>query len=86
MRAVALAHRLRQHGTEGDFDSLQRLLTVLDRGLTQSDDYVSDAIAVCFVEDTGWWDSEMAPFMSTWPAGLVAEAEHQRRMSNEGRR
>jgi hypothetical protein len=63
----------------GESDSLARLLGVLDRSLVEGDDHVQNAVAVSFVEDTGWWDPEMAPFMRVWPAGLTAEAERQRR-------
>lgn len=63
---------------QDEVDPLQRLLAVLDRSLTEGDDFVSDAVAVSFVEDTGWWDPEMSGFMSEWPAGLTAEAERQR--------
>ena len=63
----------------GEYDSLARLLGVLDRSLVEGDEYVENAVAVSFVEDTGWWwDPEMGPFMSVWPAGLMAEAERQR--------
>jgi hypothetical protein len=62
----------------GESDSLGRLLEVLDRSLVEGDDHVENAVAVCFVEDTGWWDPEMAAFMGVWPAGLSAEAERQR--------
>ena len=62
----------------GESDSLARLLGVLDRSLLEGDEDVENAVAVSFVEDTGWWDPEMGPFMSVWPAGLMAEAERQR--------
>lgn len=63
----------------GGTDSLQRLLIMLERALIEGDDSVRNAVAVSFVEDTGWWDPEMSAFMTAWPAGLTAEAERQRR-------
>lgn len=47
----------------GESDSLARLLEVLDRSLVEGDDHVENAVAVSFVEDTGWWDPEMAASM-----------------------
>ncbi|WP_155859542.1 hypothetical protein [Cellulomonas sp. KRMCY2] len=47
-------------------------------GLRQGDDHVRGAIAVSFVEDTGWWEPEMQPFIATWPAELVNELARQR--------
>lgn len=64
---------------QGQPDSLDRLLVVLDRALTEGDDSVENAVAVSFVEGTGSWDPDMAAFMSAWPAGLTEEAERQRR-------
>ncbi|HUF97653.1 MAG TPA: hypothetical protein VMM60_05940 [Ilumatobacter sp.] len=63
---------------QDELDPLRRLLAVLDRSLAEGDDFVSNAVAVSFVEDTGWWDPEMSGFMGAWPAGLTAEAERQR--------
>lgn len=63
----------------GELDPLRRLLAVLDRSLIEGDDSVRNAVAVCFVEDTGWWDPEMSAFMTTWPGALTAEANRQRR-------
>ena len=62
----------------GDGDLLQRLLSVLDAALRDGDERVENAVAVSFVEDTGWWEPEMQPFMATWPNALQAEAEKQK--------
>lgn len=62
----------------GESGSLDRLLSVLDRSLLEGDDSLENAVAVSFVEDTGWWDPAMSAFMNAWPAGLAAEAERQR--------
>lgn len=57
-----------------DEDVLQRGLALLDAALTTGDEYVENAVAVSFVEDIGWWKSDVQPFVATWPAGLAAEA------------
>jgi hypothetical protein len=62
----------------GDEATLHRVLDVVDRGLTDGDESVRNAIAVSFVEDTAWWDPNMGPYISTWPAGLTAEVQRQR--------
>jgi hypothetical protein len=62
----------------GRSDALGRLLSVLERGLREGDEYVGNALAVSFVEDLGWWEPEMEPFIATLPAGLLAEVERQR--------
>jgi hypothetical protein len=63
---------------QGDADLLRRLLAVIDAGLRDGDEEVENAVAVSFVENTGWWDPQMQPFIATWPAGLRAEADEQR--------
>lgn len=61
-----------------DTEVLRQCLDVVARGLTDGDEYVENAVAVSFVEDTGWWDRLMQPFMATWPLPLQEEAERQR--------
>lgn len=63
---------------QGEMERLERLLAVLDRSLAEGDEFVSNAVAVSFVEDTGWWDPEMSGFMTAWPDGLKEEVERQR--------
>lgn len=60
-------------------DLVARCLGFLDLALRSGDERVQNAVAVSFVEDTGWWDRAMVPFMAAWPEGLRAEAERQRR-------
>ena len=54
-------------------EPLHRLLDVVAAGLSQGDDHVHHAAAVSFVEDTGWWEPEMQPFIATWPAEIAHE-------------
>lgn len=63
-------------------DALRRLLSDLEQGVGHGDERVENAIAVSFVEDMGWWEPEMQPFMESLPEGLLAEVERQR--SNGG--
>ena len=63
--------------TSGQSDVLGRLLGVIDRALLLGNESVSNAIAVSFVEDSGWWDPVMQPFIASWPPGLKAEARRQ---------
>ena len=57
---------------------LNRCLIAVSTGLTDGDEHVENAIAVSFVEDTGWWDPEMKPFIAIWPSPLLEEAKRQR--------
>jgi hypothetical protein len=63
---------------DGQSERLTRLLGVVDTALREGDDAVENAIAVSFVEDTGWWDPDMDRFIAVWPDGLRAEAQRQR--------
>lgn len=62
----------------GQSEVLDRLLVVLDVALSEGTDDVQNAIAVSFVEDTGWWAPAMQSFIESWPAGLRAEVVRQR--------
>ncbi len=62
----------------GDEDLSHRLLSAMDIGFREGDEEVENAIAVSFVEDTGWWDPAMQPFIASWPNGLQAEVTRQR--------
>ena len=64
---------------EGQREPLSRLLAVMARGMREGDDYVVNAVAVSFVEDTCVMDPAMQPFINSWPAALREEAETQRR-------
>ena len=55
-----------------------RCLLFLDDALRDGDDDVQNAVAVSFVEDIGWWDESVQPFLRTWPTTLAAELRHQR--------
>jgi hypothetical protein len=59
-------------------DALNRCLRVLAAGLGEGDEYVQNAVAVSFVEDTPWWDETKFPFIGVWPEVLRAEAERFR--------
>ncbi|MEZ5092989.1 hypothetical protein [Nocardioides sp.] len=62
----------------GQTDALSRLLSVMERGLRDGDENVENAVAVSFVEDLGWWEPEMQPFIQVLPGGMLAEVERQR--------
>jgi hypothetical protein len=62
----------------GDLDVLERCLAVMSAGLEDGDDYVKNAVAVSFVEDTGWWEPGMGAFIDAWPGALQAEDRRQR--------
>jgi hypothetical protein len=61
----------------GRSEELQRLLELIDRALVNGTEAVINAVAVSFVEDTGWWDPTMESFIATWPKGLREEARRQ---------
>jgi hypothetical protein len=63
----------------GDRDLAGRVVGVLDEGLRLGDDRVVNAVAVSFVEDTGWWDPARDEFIDSWPAALRDEAARQMR-------
>ena len=48
----------------GDLDVMHRCLAVMSAGLEDGDDYVENAVAVSFVEDTGWWEPGMEALAS----------------------
>ena len=62
----------------GQAEALERLLSVLEQGLVRGDEYVTNAVAVSFVGDSGWWEPETQPLVNALPAGLLAEVERQR--------
>lgn len=76
-----LTAELRRHATEafdaGRSPELFRLHGVFNAALIEGDDDVENAIAVSFVEDTGWWDPAMQSFIEAWPPDLRREAERQ---------
>ncbi len=53
-------------------------LEVVTSALTEGNDYLPNAIAVSFIEDTGLWGPAMAGFIGSWPASMRMEAVHQR--------
>lgn len=67
----------------GHRDVLNRLLEVIDRALRDGTEYVNNAMAVSFVEETPYWDKSMQPFIDVWPSGLRAEVERMRNWSPE---
>lgn len=62
----------------GRRDELGRLLSVIECALRDGREDVTNAMAVSFVEDTGWWDPGMQPFIDAWPSELRAEVDRQR--------
>jgi hypothetical protein len=62
----------------GDVELLRSLLAVIDAGLREGDEYVENAVSVSFVENVGWWEPEIQPFLATWPPALQAEADRQK--------
>lgn len=73
-----LRHFAIQSFETGQHSILERLLALVDVALRDGTDDVQNAIAVSFVEDTGWWDRATEPFIDAWPAGLRAEVDRQR--------
>lgn len=61
----------------GRSEVLGRLLSLLSGALTNGTEDVENAIAMSFVEDTGWWDPAMRGFIESWPAPLKEEARRQ---------
>lgn len=70
---------------DGRNEPLGRLLEVLETGLREGDGDVKNPVVVSFVEDTGWWDESMQPFISLWPTGLADELERQRKHRRSSR-
>jgi hypothetical protein len=54
----------------GDDTVTTPLLDFLDLALANGDAHLRNAIAVPFVEGTGWWDPVVQPFIATWPPRL----------------
>jgi len=62
----------------GDRDLSGRIVDVVDEGFRTGDLTVQNAIAVCFIEDTPWWDRSRRTFVKSWPQAMRAEVERQR--------
>jgi hypothetical protein len=62
----------------GNGNVLERILALVDVALGEGTGDVQNAMSVSFVEDTGWWDPAMQPFIGAWPTGLRAEVDRQR--------
>lgn len=62
----------------GQSDVLDRLPALVDVVLRKGTDDVQNAMSVSFVEDIGWWDPAVQPFIEALPAGLRAEVDRRR--------
>ncbi|MBC7597299.1 MAG: hypothetical protein H7288_25830 [Kineosporiaceae bacterium] len=62
---------------EGREDEAGRLLQFVDYALSHGDNYISEAIAVSFVENAGTFPDETPEFLASWPAGLRRELARQ---------
>jgi hypothetical protein len=65
----------------GDDTVTTPLLDFLDLAVATGVVHLRNAIAVSFVEGTGWWDPVVQPFIATWPPALAAEVELQKSSS-----
>lgn len=63
----------------GDRDLSGRTVDVVDEGFRTGDLTVEDAIAVCFIQDTPWWDRDRKKFIKSWPDAMRDEVERQRK-------
>lgn len=63
----------------GQTAAVVRILSALERGLREGDEYVENAVGVSFVEDLGWWEPDMQPFIENLPGELAKEIETLRR-------
>lgn len=61
-----------------DFALRDMVLTLLDWGIAEGDEALDNAIAVSFVEDSGWWEPGQDAYLATWPSALTAELQRQR--------
>lgn len=61
----------------GDTEYRDRLLALLDWGLTSGDEALDNAVAVSFVEHSAW--TEPKDYLAAWPPGLSAELLRQDR-------
>jgi hypothetical protein len=59
-------------------DVLRRCLALLNDALLDGDEYVKNAVAVSFVEDSCWYEPANQEYIATWPPALQAEVESQR--------
>ena len=61
----------------GELAALKQLLTIVDEGLRSSDERLTNAVAVSFVENADLFDASAQPFICAWPKGLREEAASQ---------
>ena len=57
-----------------------RVITVLDTGLTDGDAWAHDCVSIAFLEDERWQVPEMESFIALWPSEIRAEitGRHER--------
>ena len=60
----------------GDVEFNRRVLALLEEAYDEhnDEDYVSNAVAVSFVEDIGPWDPSVSEFVAEWPPALLRNA------------
>jgi hypothetical protein len=61
-----------------DYDLRDAVLVLVDSALADGDAGLRNAVAVSFVEDSGWWESGKEEYLGSWPATLTHELTRQR--------
>ncbi len=61
-----------------DFDLRDRSLVLMDSALADGDQALENAVAVSFVEDSGWWEPGKDDYLACWSATLTEELNRQR--------
>jgi hypothetical protein len=71
-RCAEAAHESR------DFDLRDRVLALMDSALAAGDAALDNAVAISFVEDSGWWEPGKKEYLASWPSTLTVELNRQR--------
>jgi len=61
-----------------DFGLRDGVLALMDSALANGDEALNNAVAVSFVEDSGWWEPGKADYLACWPEALTLELNRQR--------
>lgn len=71
-REVEAAH------AAGDVELRDQVLALMDSAMANGDEATQNAVAISFVEDSGWWEPGKADYLACWPSALRQELDRQR--------
>jgi hypothetical protein len=61
-----------------DVELRDQVLALMDSAMAGGDAATRDAVAISFVEDSGWWEPDRADYFTCWPQAFRLELSRQR--------